>query len=311
MWGRLATCGRLPIGHRDSSSSTPSPLSCLGGVCAPQSGDCHQFPPLELDGCTRFAPRKTLPPRFPALVGCARRKTGTATNSRLWNWMAVPGLPHGNHPLPAFLPWWGVRAAKRGLPPIPAFGIRWLSPVCPTENAPSPLSCLGGVCAPQSGDCHQFPPLELDGCTRFAPRKTLPSRFPALVGCARRKTGTATNSLLWDWMPVPGLPHGNHPLPAFLPWWGVRAAKRGLPPIPAFGIGWLYPVCPTGPPPSPLSCLGGVCAPQNGDCHQFPPLELDGCTRFAPREPPPHFTSSGIPAPRLRRACRSEEHTSE
>jgi hypothetical protein len=22
-----------------------------------------------------------------------RRKTGTATNSRLWNWLAVPGLP--------------------------------------------------------------------------------------------------------------------------------------------------------------------------------------------------------------------------
>jgi hypothetical protein len=22
-------------------------------------------------------------------------------------------------------------------------------------------------------------------------------------------------------------------------------------------------------------------APQNGDCHQFPPLELVGCTRFA------------------------------
>jgi hypothetical protein len=24
-----------------------------------------------------------------------------------------------------------------------------------------------------------------------------------------------------------------------------------------------------------------VCAPQNGDCHQFSPLELVGCTRFA------------------------------
>src|ERR1017187_4889587 len=29
----------------------------------------------------------------------------------------------------------GVRAAKRGLPPIPAFGIGWLYPVCPTGNA--------------------------------------------------------------------------------------------------------------------------------------------------------------------------------
>src|ERR1035438_44349 len=26
---------------------------------------------------------------------CARRKAGTATNSRLWNWLAVPGLPTG------------------------------------------------------------------------------------------------------------------------------------------------------------------------------------------------------------------------
>src|ERR1035441_10888451 len=26
---------------------------------------------------------------------CVRRKTGTATNSRLWNWLAVPGLPPG------------------------------------------------------------------------------------------------------------------------------------------------------------------------------------------------------------------------
>src|ERR1035441_6588067 len=30
-----------------------------GEGCAPQSGDCHQFPPLELAGCTRFAPRET------------------------------------------------------------------------------------------------------------------------------------------------------------------------------------------------------------------------------------------------------------
>ena len=29
---------------------------------------------------------------------CVRRKTGTATNSRLWNWMAVPGLPTADTP---------------------------------------------------------------------------------------------------------------------------------------------------------------------------------------------------------------------
>ena len=30
-------------------------------VCEPQNGDCHQFPPLELDGCPRFAPGATRP----------------------------------------------------------------------------------------------------------------------------------------------------------------------------------------------------------------------------------------------------------
>jgi hypothetical protein len=30
------------------------------GRDTPQSGDCHQFPPLELAGCTRFALRETL-----------------------------------------------------------------------------------------------------------------------------------------------------------------------------------------------------------------------------------------------------------
>ena len=30
----------------------------------------------------------------------------------------------------------GVRAAKRGLPPIPAFGIGWLYPVCPVPGLP-------------------------------------------------------------------------------------------------------------------------------------------------------------------------------
>jgi hypothetical protein len=79
----------------------------------------------------------------------------------------------------------GVRAAKRGLPPIPAFGIGWLYPVCPRLTlrqsralfSSSRMRCFlitrlsrkcRSVCAPQSGDCHQFPPLELAGCTRFA-----------------------------------------------------------------------------------------------------------------------------------------------
>src|ERR1039457_38924 len=38
---------------------------------------------------------------------CVRRKTGTATNSRLWNWLAVPGLPTADTPPvahPIFIP---------------------------------------------------------------------------------------------------------------------------------------------------------------------------------------------------------------
>src|ERR1035438_9502461 len=37
----IGTLSKMPIGVRA------------------QSGDCHQFPPLELAGCTRFAPRET------------------------------------------------------------------------------------------------------------------------------------------------------------------------------------------------------------------------------------------------------------
>jgi hypothetical protein len=46
----------------------------------------------------------------------------------------------------------GVRAAKRGLPPIPAFGIGWLYLVCHTGNAASGrvpqnrLRRIGGAC---------------------------------------------------------------------------------------------------------------------------------------------------------------------
>src|ERR1017187_7329572 len=128
----------------------------------------------------------------------------------------------------------GVRAAKRGLPPIPAFGIGWLYPVCPRRA-----------------------------------NLAIPRPFFIPAG----EVGTLAI------VPI-----------------GVRAAKRGLPPIPAFGIGWLYwlyPVCPRvyEPIPWPVPAASirqglsrkcrSVCAPQSGDCHQFPPLELAGCTRFA------------------------------
>jgi hypothetical protein len=36
----------------------------------------------------------------PAFGGLGHRKAGTATNSRLWNWLAVPGLPPREFLLP-------------------------------------------------------------------------------------------------------------------------------------------------------------------------------------------------------------------
>src|ERR1035438_1540298 len=60
----------------------------------------------------------------------------------------------------------GVRAAKRGLPPIPAFGIGWLYPVCPMGNlrlaVSSPLSTLanrlgGGALRPGYDEKEQVP----------------------------------------------------------------------------------------------------------------------------------------------------------
>ena len=48
-------------------------FSVPGLADQPQNGDCHQFPPLELDGCPRFAPGATLPRWHP------RRRHGLST----------------------------------------------------------------------------------------------------------------------------------------------------------------------------------------------------------------------------------------
>src|ERR1017187_8890185 len=52
---------------------------------------------------------------------------------------------------------------------------RWMSRIstCRTATNPGLSRKCRSVCAPQSGDCHQFPPLELAGCTRLALRETL------------------------------------------------------------------------------------------------------------------------------------------
>src|ERR1039457_4739114 len=71
----------------------------------------------------------------------------------------------------------GVRAAKRGLPPIPAFGIGWLYPVCPRRaNLAIPRPFF-------------IPPGEV------LPHNATETKFPA------RFAG--------NWLSVPGLPTGN------------------------------------------------------------------------------------------------------
>ena len=105
-----------------------------------------------------------------------RRKTGTATNSRIWNWWAVPGLP------------------TAGTPPLapPIF--------IPTDEV--------------------LPHNATDLCVSASRRgKTRPlSKMPD--SCVCRKTGTATNSRLWNWLAVPGLPTADTPpvaRPIFIP----------------------------------------------------------------------------------------------
>src|ERR1019366_2454191 len=104
------------------------------------------------------------------------RKTGTATNSRLWNWLAVPGLPRADTPPLA--------------PPI----------FIPTDEV--------------------LPHNATDLCVSASRRgKTRPlSKMPD--SCVCRKTGTATNSRLWNWLAVPGLPTADTPPlapPIFIP----------------------------------------------------------------------------------------------
>jgi hypothetical protein len=67
-------------------------------VCAPQSGDCHQFPPLELAGCTRFAHDRHLAEQsrpFFIPPGEALPHNATDTNfpaQLAENWLSVPGF---------------------------------------------------------------------------------------------------------------------------------------------------------------------------------------------------------------------------
>src|ERR1035438_2334312 len=67
-------------------------------VCAPQSGDCHQFPPLELAGCARFAHAELTSP-YPAPFSSPRmrcflltRLTPSFRAQFAGNWLSVPGF---------------------------------------------------------------------------------------------------------------------------------------------------------------------------------------------------------------------------
>src|ERR1035438_6499858 len=63
---------------------------------------------------------------------------------------------------------------------------------------------------PQSGDCHQFPPLELAGCPRFAPRDTLRLAVSPQTVCLPR-CGSDADSVAWC-----GRPQGGPPCPPVL-----------------------------------------------------------------------------------------------
>ena len=69
------------VTHTTSQFCVTTPSRCLtvlGPVCAPQSGDCHQFPPLELAGCTRFAHAGLTPP-YPAPFSSSRMRHSLIT----------------------------------------------------------------------------------------------------------------------------------------------------------------------------------------------------------------------------------------
>src|ERR1035441_3635386 len=158
----------------------------------------------------------------------------------------------------------GVRAAKRGLPPIPAFGIGWLYPVCPRRAnlaIPRPFFIPPGcgllsrkcrsVCAPQSGDCHQFPPLELAGCTRFA-HAELTSPYPAPFSSRRvrcflitRLTPSSRRSLPETGCLSQGLPYGKRfawPCPPEPLSTGPRSS---LPGGPSRALLWIFMILAT------------------------------------------------------------------
>src|ERR1035438_931952 len=74
---------------------------------------------------------------------CVRRKTGTATNSRLWNWLAVPGLPTADTPpvaRPIFVPPDEVLPHNGMLTLQNPAALPASTPSYPSPNAPSPSS---------------------------------------------------------------------------------------------------------------------------------------------------------------------------
>src|ERR1035438_8087681 len=76
------------------------------------------------------------------------------------------------------------RLVCRGLPPIPAFGIGWLYPVCPNPSVTKVIHA-------HSHTAHHLRP---------APHPRSHPDVSLVV------PGTATNSRLWNWLAVPGLP---------------------------------------------------------------------------------------------------------
>src|ERR1035438_4398876 len=78
---------------------------------------------------------------------CARRKTGTATNSRLWNWLAVPGLPHGKRCIASCLSCVTLILLQDMRAPQVLFALAALSPCCLGQAGKAEL--FGAIQDPQ------------------------------------------------------------------------------------------------------------------------------------------------------------------
>src|ERR1035441_716 len=96
-WSTLQ-CGQVKSEYRSMRNGAAGlPTLLLSGPAARQ-GSIRVSARADIFILLCYTKQLDAPPAGPLLSGfggCARRKAGTATNSRLWNWLAVPALSQG------------------------------------------------------------------------------------------------------------------------------------------------------------------------------------------------------------------------